>query len=134
LLIKFCCRTNWKQSLLPICGKFTRAILAHQIFFQRNQIFLIISNTKWAKITKKGEKIISQTGNLIFWISEYHLSQTNFVCHIWFNSSDAYDFQNGFFLGAHYAYRDRWGIDRFFGRWQKDRLDDLWEQLTFCFN
>jgi hypothetical protein len=33
LLIKFCCRTNWKHSLLPICGKFTRALLAHQIFF-----------------------------------------------------------------------------------------------------
>jgi hypothetical protein len=32
LLIKFCCRTNWKHSLLPICGKLTRALLAHQIF------------------------------------------------------------------------------------------------------
>jgi hypothetical protein len=26
-------RTNLKHSLLPICGKFTRALLAHQIFY-----------------------------------------------------------------------------------------------------
>jgi hypothetical protein len=26
--------------LLPICGKFTRALLAHQIFYARNSLFI----------------------------------------------------------------------------------------------
>jgi hypothetical protein len=29
-------RTNLKHSLLPICGKFTRALLAHQIFYPKD--------------------------------------------------------------------------------------------------
>jgi hypothetical protein len=35
LSIKCCCKTNWKHSLyvLPICGKLTRALVAHQIFY-----------------------------------------------------------------------------------------------------
>jgi hypothetical protein len=32
LKLELFCRTNLKHSLLPICGKFTRALLAHQIF------------------------------------------------------------------------------------------------------
>jgi hypothetical protein len=33
LFKKIRCGTNLMHSLLPICGKFTRALLAHQIFF-----------------------------------------------------------------------------------------------------
>jgi hypothetical protein len=34
------CRTNLMHFLLPICGKFTRALLAHQIFLTVYKVFL----------------------------------------------------------------------------------------------
>jgi hypothetical protein len=75
-----------------------------QFFLQRNQTFLKVQQIKANKSAKSRKNHFRSRKTVFFklyLVAEYHLQQTNFGCHIWTNSSPAYEFQNGFFLCVH---------------------------------
>jgi hypothetical protein len=72
-LSKFRCRTILMHFLLPICGKFTRAQLAHQIFFRK---LMLLGHTHELKTIEKC-KINSV---IIFPFHLWNMESIGFTC------------------------------------------------------